>query len=185
MHIQQTVLADSVPFGIFGSTNTEYPLDAMADTGLADKVTFYVQSTLDQAVTVQVVASGENSPRNLQELNDVGASISVADGSSTPQKAALSVNLEDNWHPWYGLTVETGGSAPSSGVFRARAVVRLITGHEAGAENPALQQMAQFLAEMRDTQQSMNQAIQELLGRPVPQPGHRHGLIGSLFQERR
>lgn len=177
MHIVETLLLDAAATR-FSAASTEYPLDAMAETGLADRVSFYLNSNANQALTAQVVGHGTDSPRDLNGLLDVGGSVSLP---ATTGRIAMTVNLDDNWHPWYGITLTTGTTAPTSGRVRVVAVVRSLEPHQPETGQPdwvdrvlstlKLQQLpnAEALQALVNGQQQLLEAIQQLVGqRPRP-----------------
>ena len=112
MERKDIVLANGIPFSQFPDSDTEYGLDLMADTEKADKIIFFIDSTLNQAVTVQAIAARDNAGRNLAQAVTVGGSISVAAGNTTPQNDSMTLNLVDNFHFWLGVSITTGGTAP-------------------------------------------------------------------------
>ena len=163
MEIKETIIANNVGFGRFPDTATVFGLERMANTDFAEGIAFYVTGTFDQPVTLQAVGHLVDGARDLADLVDVGAGITLAIGSTTPVRLAMTINLQENRHSWYGLTVLTGGTAPTVGTMRAIARVepRLAPDMEVGL---AIAQMAGTLQEMRQTQVIMNQALQTLLG---------------------
>ena len=187
-HYQDYSLARSLPFGLFAATTTEYALDATAPGDEAELVTIYLFSALNQTVTVQRV--GQPSPQpTVEDANkfDVGASVSVAQGEAH----SLSIDRRLHPHSNYGLTVTTGATAPTAGNFTAYA--RVWPKHDSGEVLPHLHLVLQNLLTQQgelghlidansQEQREVQALIQQILERS---PGHQHGPLGRLLQERR
>lgn len=108
------------PYG----TSTTYYLDALFDARRADKVVFYVDSTCDQALTVQVVGSMANGPSTPTALVNIEASQTLAAGSSAASRLSLGIDLEINWHFFLGVTIASGGTPPTTGRVTVMAAIR-------------------------------------------------------------
>ena len=79
------------------------------NAGLTDRMVIVLESSLDQAATVQIFGS----PRNNAEAAvryDIGDPINLPAGMN----ASIPINLDDHWHPWIGMLV-TPMVAPTSG----------------------------------------------------------------------
>lgn len=124
------VIADNLPFGLFGSNSTDYGLSTMMHVLDADKVAFRVTGTFNQAVDIQVVAGDQNMPRDLDQLVSIDAAVSLPVGSTTTAIIGLTLNLNDNWWPWVGLMLTTGATAPTAGRVTAVAVARFLPGND-------------------------------------------------------
>ena len=115
MKIERYTLADNVPFGRFASATTEYGLDRLAPTEQADKVAIWITSTLNQAVTLQVIGNEADSGTDLTDPEDIEVAALLASGATTAQRMMFTVNTRDYWVPFAGLTVLTGATAPTAG----------------------------------------------------------------------
>ena len=115
MKIYPVILANNLPFGRFPSITTEYGLDAMVDTRECERVNIWLTSTLNQAVTVQLVGCDENLPLALTRQVDLGGTDTVADGSTTASRLLKTLELRASSPEYVGLTVLTGGTAPTAG----------------------------------------------------------------------
>ena len=104
--------------------NTTYYLSKMVDTLKCMNVVFEITSTLNQAVTVQVVGHSGNSPDDAIGLVNIEAGQTLNAGSSAMTKLGLGIDLEVNWYPFLGLTIATGAAAPTAGRIGVRALVR-------------------------------------------------------------
>lgn len=166
--IRSVILAENLPFGFFPDVSTSYGLTYMAQSGFADKVTFRVQGSLNQDVTIQVVASDSDTPRDLNQLLTVGAGVTLPDGSTATQTIGMTVNLEDNWWPWVGLILTTGATAPTAGqLLSALAILR-----------PSTQE---FLAESLRRQEEILTEIRG--GGGIPGPGSQSLPPGFTYTE--
>ena len=108
------------PYG----TSTTYYLDALLDARRADKVVLYVDSTCDQALTVQVVGSMANDPSTPTALVNIEASQTLAAGSSAASRLSLGIDLEINWHFFLGVTIASGGTPPTTCRVTVMAAIR-------------------------------------------------------------
>jgi len=102
-------------------TNTTQGIGKMLDAVGADKIVVYIVSTLDQAVTIQLVGSYIDSPGNTQHLIALGSSFSQGIGSTAQSVNSIELVLDEVWHPYIGITVLTGGTAPTVGTLQVLA----------------------------------------------------------------
>ena len=112
-------------FGAFPSPTTTYrPWGKMADTDQAVDVMFRITSSLDEAVDIQLVGhvrdegDEENGLVNISSVSPIGV------GNTTVQVITINVRMSDARHPFLGLAVVTGGSAPNAGSITAEAYIR-------------------------------------------------------------
>ena len=96
-----------------GTSETSY-LDSMVDLSQADKVTFYITSSLNEPISIQVVGSQQPSGKDVNALVNVGLLHPIPKGNEAVQRIAVSVNLLDYWHKFLGVAIVTG-VAPTSG----------------------------------------------------------------------
>lgn len=115
VQIKAVKLLDNAPFGRFPGTTTLYPLDKLADARLAEFVSMWVTSTLNQPVTLQVIANDQDDPSSTISPANLGGAVNLASGGTTTQRAAFTVNLQDHHHQFYGLSVTTQATAPTAG----------------------------------------------------------------------
>lgn len=99
-------------------TSTTQGIADMVDTQGADKIVLYVLSTMDQAVTIQLVGAYQNVPGNTANLINIGSSFSQGVGNTTQSINAIELVLDEIWHPYLGITVATGGTAPTVGALQ-------------------------------------------------------------------
>ena len=92
MKINTFPLADNAVFGQFASAATRYTLDKVADARDADFVSIWVTSTLNQAVTLQVVANDRESPSTASAV-DIGEGLSVPSGATITQRQMFNICL--------------------------------------------------------------------------------------------
>lgn len=104
--------------------STTYFLPAMVDLSQALDAVFFVYSTGDQDVTVQVVGHHRDGPQESNALvNLEDAAVTLPDGSSAAQIISLPINLLELWHPYLGLSITTT-TGFSSGSITAICKVR-------------------------------------------------------------
>jgi hypothetical protein len=96
------------PSRLLTEASTTYRPDTLLDCRRARRVVFIVRNSTDQNLTVQLIADSGNNPY---------ARITIGSGqtASSNDDMALIPVLDDYWHPWIGVTVATGGIAPTSG----------------------------------------------------------------------
>ncbi|GEM_PF-4915750 len=99
-----------------GVVSFTYPMRSLVDVRLALRLLFLVRSSLNQAVTMQVIGNEGNQPGG-QGIN-IGSTTSMAANGS---RAGFAVNLDDAPYPWIGMTAATGGTAPTTGSLSVRA----------------------------------------------------------------
>ncbi len=92
--------------------------ERMADTRHARNLVFIVRNSQNQAITVQVVGDSANSPRN--PAVNVGSSQSVAANTTI----SIIPQIEWWWHPWMGIKLTTGSTAPTTGQIQVDAFVQ-------------------------------------------------------------
>lgn len=122
--IRELLIGAGLSYLAFPSTSTTYYPCGAVDASQADKVTIYVSSSLNQAVTIQLLGNSEDAGRSSGQWLTVGASQSIGVGSTAMTKLALTVNLQDFWHRFFSVSVATGGTAPTAGNLTVMAVVR-------------------------------------------------------------
>ncbi len=122
----RNTVVDLEPPQVLGAAATEYAMRTMVDAQSADQIGIYVRTSLNQAVAIQAVGADFNAAGNLSAIVNVGSSQTLAAGSAAMQLLAVVFNFFANseWHPYVGITVTTGGTAPTSGVLVAEARVR-------------------------------------------------------------
>lgn len=117
--IEEVLTRDLRPRG----TSTTYGLDKMVNARLAENLTLIITSTLDQAITAQLVGHVGDSPNDLNSLVNIGSTVSITAGNSAMQIAGISLNLRTDWYPYIGLTIITA-TAPTTGQVQVYAYGR-------------------------------------------------------------
>lgn len=116
MKIALTKLIDNAAFGRFPGTSTEYALDKFLDARQGEYVSIWLTSSLNQAVTVQVIGNDQDDPGgSVLSSVDLGGAVAVATGGTVTQRHLFTVNTRDYRAQFYGMTVTTGGTAPTAG----------------------------------------------------------------------
>lgn len=111
-------------FDAFSNTrmdaSTSYYPDKLADCREAvESLLIIIRSTCNQALTVQTIGSMDERVTAVSAFN-IEASQSLAAASSI----GLGVDLSTNWYPYLGVSITTGGTAPTSGEVNAWVYVR-------------------------------------------------------------
>lgn len=108
-------LLDNGPAARFPTASTLYALDALADSAHGHSVSLLAISTLNQAVSLQLIGNDENDPGSTLSAMNMGGAVALAAGGTTTQRQGFTVNLTDYRSQYYGLTVTTGATAPTTG----------------------------------------------------------------------
>lgn len=98
--------------------STTYYLETLVDARLAVKMLLVISGNVNQALTIQVVGHVGNLPRDANNLVNIGSTFTLASGGDV---LAFAINLDERWMPYYGLTIATGGTAPTSGNVQVKA----------------------------------------------------------------
>ncbi len=96
--------------------NATYQMDTMVDVRTGIRLLFILRSSLNQAVTMQVIGNDQNQPGG-QGINIGATTVLAANGD----RAGFAVNLDDAPYPWIGMTFATGATGPTGGALFARA----------------------------------------------------------------
>jgi hypothetical protein len=88
--------------------NTTYPVPGMVDMRQALDLVFFLYSSGDQDVTVQVVGHHRNAPHELNALVNIeDAAVTLPAGNSAGQIISIPVVFQHYFHSYLGLTIAT------------------------------------------------------------------------------
>ena len=93
------------------TASTTYYCERLLNAWVATKVLLILQSTCDQALTIQVVGHQGNNPADVNGLVNIGGTQNLAASG----KLGLGIDLATDWYPYLGVTVAAGATPPTSG----------------------------------------------------------------------
>ena len=96
----QSLVLDFVIESLDPQNLRDNPLGFLTDTRLAQRLTFYINSSTDQDADIQVFGSYE-SPSTPSSEFDIGDPVALEASKQT----RIAVKLEEEWHPYTGLRV--------------------------------------------------------------------------------
>ena len=96
---------------------TTYAVDKMLDVRGAFLTLIIVDSTLDQAVTIQAIGTISDSPGDANGRVNLGGAQALAAGNTTMQRLGLAIVRRDYPYPFLGVTYLTGAAPPTAGLI--------------------------------------------------------------------
>lgn len=99
------------PYG----ASTTYPVERLLDARGAAMILLVVDSSCNQALTIQVIGHVQNAPGDTNGRVPLGGGIAIAAGNTTVQRQTITVVRRNYSHPWLGVTIASGATPPTTG----------------------------------------------------------------------